>query len=621
MELSRREFVAGSTLLAAGGHATSRARASPGGTSLASTVEQRVEEHLDEYDIPGATVAVVDQGDVTLTAGYGVADETTGRPVEATTSFRIGSLSKPVVWTAIGRLIANGDLDADTPVSTYLDDDLCSWSDPVTLAHLATHTGGFATTNEGLWYGSPSAVDPLPTVLERSMPSQIHPPGTRGVYSNHGVGLAGQVLAAVAGEPFPDAMDRLLFEPAGMTRSSFHQPLPADIRAEHAAGHHAREAERPYEGVGVAPAGAMSASARDMATFMQLHVQGGVLDGAQVLDPATVDSIQRQWFTHDEALSGMTLGFVERRKGDVRALTHNGATPQFQSTMLMIPDQDVGVFVSFNSDRGEEPRDEMQKELLADLLPATETPDPVDEPTPGAALDGTYQVLGTPETTRDALIQEVFATTIDVSADTGALTLDALDGRWVEIEPLVFEHVETGRRLAFDRTDGEITYLYIGGTPTALAHKNGTDPVQYHLAVLLVAVVGLGVGAATLRPTRPAEQSRRDWLVSAPRDRRRLAELSSTVGALAFLAFVVVTVAYFFAEPLRLLSRPSLRYRLTFVLPIIGAIASAIAGVTTTRLCIERRLSSRRRLLHVWVATSLIAMTGFLWYWNLLLPP
>jgi CubicO group peptidase (beta-lactamase class C family) len=590
-------------------------------TSLASFVEERVQEILDEEDVPGATVAVVEEGTVTLTAGFGVADRGTSRPVTATTPFRIGSLSKPVVWTAIARLLVNDEVDAAVPVSTYLDDDIVSWDDPVTLANLATHTGGFETTNQGLWYPRPSDVESLPSTLETSMAAQVRPPGERGAYSNHGVGVAGQALAAVADQSFADAMDRLLFEPAGMTQSTFQQPLPERIRDPHAVGYGSAHVDGPFAGVGIAPAGAMSSSARDMATFMQLHLQDGVVDGSQVLESAAVESTQRQWFTHDEALSGSTLGFLERRRGGVRALEHSGATLQFCSTMVLAPETETAVFVGFNSDEGQGPIGDLQDELRDQILPAPDAPTPVDDPTPMTALEGTYRGLRRAETTHAALVGSLSTPTISVSSRSGALVVDQIDGRWVEVEPLVFEHVETGRRLAFETVGGEAAYLYVGGVPTALRRERWHESVQGHFAVLLVSLLALLLGAVTLRPSRPPDGSWREWLAATRRDPRRLAKFAGTTGSLAFLAFVGINVTYLYTAQLAYLSDPPLLYRVAFALPITGAIAAIAASVAAIRLSRDGHWRRRWRLLHGITATALLTMTGFLWHWNLLLPP
>jgi CubicO group peptidase (beta-lactamase class C family) len=624
-EVTRRGFVTGTCLLAAGAVAPTGGRERTEGreTPIESKVEQLVRESLDEHDIPGASVAVVRDGSVALAEGYGVAERGTDRSVEATTPFRVGSVSKPVVGTAIAGLVARGELDLETPVSTYVDDGLRSWDEPVTLRHLLTHTAGFETTNLGMWYPTPADTDPLPDHLDEAMPAQVRSPGERGSYSNHGVALAGQALASTAGAPFAEAMDATLLEPAGMEKSSFEQPLPESIRERHAAGHDGTLTDSPLSGLGMAPAGALSTTAADVARFLQLHLSGGALDGEQVLPEAAVETSQRQQFTHHDRLAGMALGFVEEFRGDVRILRHSGGTPDFLSTLLVVPERGFGLFLSFNSVNASDPVETIPETVLDELLPDP-TPDglePAGEPTRAGALTGTYRILRTPETTHDTFPFTLLnAPSVDVSVDDdGALRLDELDGRWVEREPLLFQNVETGERLAFEE-DGGDRFLYVGGTPSAFERIRWYERADVHGVVAVLALVGLLTGLFRWVPSRE-DESWREWLASTRDDPRRLAELAAFGGSLAFVGFVGVTAVYFVSSPRAFLVEPAVLYDAAFLLPVTGAVAS-VAAVAVAALGWRRGYwDIRRRVHYSLVAAALLGMAVFLWHWNLLLPP
>jgi CubicO group peptidase (beta-lactamase class C family) len=621
--MTRRDFVAGSCLLAAGATAVTTGRADSQESTIESRVEQLVRESLEDHDIPGATVAVVRDGAVTLAEGYGVAKRGTDRAVEATTPFRAGSVAKPVVGTAIARLVARGDLDLETAVSTYIDEDLRSWDEPVTLGQLLTHTAGFETTNLGMWYPTPADTDPLPAHLDESMPAQVRSPGERGSYSNHGVALAGQTLASAAGQPFPDAMDTLLLDPAGMDRSSFDQPLPEDIWNAHAVGHDGTLTDAPVAGIGMAPAGALSTTAEDMARFIRLHLSGGRLDGTQVLPEAAVDTTQQQQFTHHEQLAGMALGFVEQSHGDVRVLRHSGGTPEFLSELLIVPEHEFGLFLSFNSANASDPVEEIPETVLDALLPdpGPDLPEPAGEPTRAGELTGTYRILRTAETTHDAFLFTLLnATSVEVSVDDGALVLDELDGRWVEREPLLFQNTETGERLAFERDGGE-TFLYVGGTPSAFKSIEWYERADLHGIVAVLALIGLLTGLFRWAPAREEGESWRTWLASTPDHPRRLARLAAFGGSLAVLAFFGTTAAYFISSPRAFLVEPSSLYGVAFLLPLFGAVA-AVAAVAVAGLSWRERYWSLRRRVHFsLVAAALLGVTLFLWRWNLLFPP
>ncbi|TKX64327.1 class A beta-lactamase-related serine hydrolase [Halorubrum sp. GN12_10-3_MGM] len=592
-------------------------------TGIENRVEELVTESLDEYEIPGATVAVVRDGEISMTRGYGVADRETGDSVEPTTPFRVGSVSKPVVWTAIARLAGDSEVDLETPVSEYLEDDLVSWEDPVTLANLATHTGGFESTNRGMWYADPADVQSLQSHLA-PMPAQVRAPSTLGSYSNHGAALAGQVLASVAGDRFPAVMEDELLGPTGMETSSFRQPLSDELYSAHATGHDGG-LDAKFAGLGISPAGALSASAADMAKFMQLHVNSGIIDGEQVLDAEVIDLIQRQWFTHHETLAGTALGFVERHDADIRAIGHNGGTPTFHSNLILVPEVGFGLFISFNSANATAPRESIPETILEEYFSGDDTvvPEPTGSPTHADELPGTYRSLKVGETTHDSLVTTLQAPTteIRIAEDGALLTGDEDDpSRWVEIEPMLFQNEDTGRKIAFGTTDGSVTHLFISGSVTAQERIEWNESTPAHLLFLGVSLVGLASGHTYWSPSRENGETRREWVVSLREDREKMSKAFVYAGSTAFLAFIVVTMLYLSFDTFGFLSDPSVHYRALFILPSLGA----VTGIISVGLAVDRwrsdDWSSVNRIHYALVAGALVAMTAFLRHWNLLLP-
>jgi CubicO group peptidase (beta-lactamase class C family) len=593
-------------------------------TGIENRVEELVTESLAEYEIPGATVAVVRDGEISMTRGYGVADRETGTSVEATTPFRVGSISKPVVWTTIARLAGDGEVDLETPVSEYLEDDLVNWEDPVTLANLATHTGGFESTNRGMWYADPADVSSLRSHLA-PMPTQVRAPATLGSYSNHGAALAGQVLASVAGDPFPSVMDDELLDPTGMEMSSFRQPLSDELYSAHATGHDGG-LDAKFAGLGLSPAGALSASAADMARFIQLHVNGGVVDGDRVLDAEVIDLIQRQWFTHHESLAGTALGFVERPEADVRVIGHNGGTPTFHSNLILVPEAGFGLFISFNSANATGPRESIPETILEEYFSEDDTvvPEPTGSPTRADELPGTYRSLQVGETTHDSIVTTLQAPTTEIRiAEDGALLTGDEDApsRWVEVEPLVFQNEDTGRKLAFGTTDDSVSHLFVSGSVTAHERIKWNESTPAHLLFFGVSLAGLVSGHTYWSPSRENEETRREWAVSLREDRENMPKAAVYAGSTAFLAFVVGTMLYLSFDTFGFLSDPSVLYQTLFVLPSFGA----VTGVISVGLAVDRWRSGDwsllKRVHYVLVAGALVTMTAFLRHWNLLLPP
>jgi len=313
---------------------------------------------LQTTGIPGATVSVVSDGQVLTARGYGLADTGTDgdptRPVDPDeTLFRIGSVSKVVSATAIMQLVEQGELDLDADVQQYLDFDLDTPKGAITLRHLLTHTAGFEEVIAGL-IGTPGSEKTLREAVTDAPPAQVYEPGTTPAYSNYGATLAGYVAERVSGKPFAELVQEQVLDRADMTSSTFEQPLPDDLQARLAKGYPNDSAPSvPTEVVNAAPAGAMSATASDMARFMLAHL-GDLPAEQSLLEPATLDEMHRPALGADQLGTlavgqRMDLGFFDDSTPGVPAFGHDGDTQVFHSAMRMFPESDAGIFVSFNA--------------------------------------------------------------------------------------------------------------------------------------------------------------------------------------------------------------------------------------------------------------------------------
>lgn len=479
-------------------------------TDLADQVARQVKQSLATHDVPGASVALVDGDEVLLADGFGVCDRETGTAVTADTPFRIGSVSKPVTSTALMARLRRAELSPTASVADLLDAPVPDRYAPPSVAELVTHRAGLEDATSQLWISDADAVASLPTHLRRATIEQVRPPGVVGSYSNYGIALAGQVLAATRDIPFADAIEAELLDPMGATHSSFRQPLPTSLMDAHATGYARRDVFRngQFPFVGLRPAGALSTTARDMTRFLRVHTNDGVVDGQRVLDSETVAAVNRQWATPGEQLAGMAWGFVENRHGDARVLGHSGATHGFRSGLLIIPEQELGVFVSVNSVAGGEVTGEVLETFLSTAIGPNRQPAPESDgrPTRGNDLVGRYRSIRRSETSHERFTSTfVNATTVDVRiADDGALVTTSGEqmDRWVETTPLVFEHERTSRRLTFLTDDADrIAYLTFGGGVSAF------EPVADFTADGAVAVgATIGLASGALRPAAATVQ-------------------------------------------------------------------------------------------------------------------
>ena len=334
--------------------------AQPGGHSLDEPADLEaffdgfMNAQLAAYRFPGAQVALVRGDQILFLKGYGFADLERQIPADAKRSlFQPGSVSKLFTWTAVMQLVEQGKLDLDEDVNTYLTDFKipATFPQPITLRHLMTHTPGFEDRGIGIFQFDPSRLMPLGEYLEKNLPERVYPPGEVSAYSNYGASLAGYIVSQVAHQPFEQYITDYILSPLGMTHSTFSQPLPDDLLPDLAVGYIYKNGSfipQQHDYVQVIPAGALSATAEDIARFMIAHLQNGRYEEVRILQEATAQEMHRHQYSDVPGLGGMTLGFMESNIDGQRLIVHGGDTSTFHSQLALDLDHQVGLYVSYN---------------------------------------------------------------------------------------------------------------------------------------------------------------------------------------------------------------------------------------------------------------------------------
>ena len=482
---------------------------------------------MTAHDVPGATVSVVADGETVLAKGYGEADVSSGRPVVANrTSFRIGSVSKLVTWTAVMQGVERDRLSLDADVNRYLEDSPVTvperYGEPVTLEHLGTHTAGFEEELGGTIVPGESDLQPLGQALAENRPERVRPPGELPAYSNWGAALAGHVVAERANTTFARYVEREVFEPIGMTSSTFRQPVGSALRSRLAEGYVHRQGvydRGEFEYVGIPPAGSMSATATDMAAFMNAHLRNGSHDGGRILDPESVRSMHERHYTTVEGLDGMAYGFYEMDENGHEVIGHAGDTQLFHSLLFVLPEEDVGVFVSYNAAGGVPARGELFEAFMDRYYPASSDGPATADPGDLGRFTGDYRSTRIPY---DSWLKVVgLPSTFQVNrGPNGTLVTSRLGGsaqRWRPVGERTFAEVDGDRTIAFRTDEDGARSLFFDGQPFVAYPRVGTagDPLlNVALAglALLVALstVVLYVGTAAWRRyrDRPATERR-----------------------------------------------------------------------------------------------------------------
>ncbi|GAB7009578.1 serine hydrolase domain-containing protein [Halorubrum trueperi] len=470
---------------------------------------------------PGAIVAIVRSDGPVLLKGYGEADAESETPVRASeTAFRVGSVGKLVTWTAVMQCVERGDLDLDEDVNSYLEDSEVTvpeiYEEPVTLRQLGTHTAGFESAIDPEVVADPEAVAPLEAVLVDQQPPRVRPPGEVVGYSNYGAALAGHVVAEDNETTFEEYVQSEIFEPLDMAHSTFAQPVPDDHPGDLAAGH-SREKERFRTAgevfINMRPAGSMTATARDMAAFMRAHLGDGAVGNTRILRADTARAMRDRHHVRHPAVTNWRYGFHEYGDADDGVIGHSGATVHFSSHLVLVPESGVGIFVTYNGNRGERfPPGAVIDEILAEygLRSPPTTPQPTVESgsrSRAEAVAGEYSLTSLPRTGPLQAVDRLEHVSVEPAA-SGRVRTTTLDGdarHWIETDPYVYHEVDGHDVLAFEITDGDVDGMHMASEPTGVYR-----PVPFHERQLVTGSV-LGVTLAGFGLSLVGWGGRRTW--------------------------------------------------------------------------------------------------------------
>lgn len=421
---------------------------------------------LPRSDIAGATVAIVKDGKVVLTKGYGYADTQTRMPVDADRHlFRVASISKLFTWTAVMQQVELGKIDLDTDINLYLDFKIPPFrGKPLTMRHLMTHTAGFELVMRNLFMAAPDGLK-LGDRLKRWVPTRLYAPGTTPTYSNYATALGAYIVERVSGERFEDYVERRVLTPLGMSRSTFRQPLPAALARDLSNGYLLGSGRPfPFEYTAQVPSGGLASTAPDIARFMIAHLNKGVLGKNRILQEKTARLMHTTSYAMLPPLHGIGLGFYQHDINGHRVIVHDGDTRLFHSQLNLFPDDNVGIFLSLNSSGRDGAMDIVRaaffKQFADRYFPAADARGasaPAIDPKVAAeharAMTGHYIASDRSASNFLAINSFRFPTVVEVD-DEGHLLISSLMGvdgapkRWREVAPFLWHEVGGNDRLA-----------------------------------------------------------------------------------------------------------------------------------------------------------------------------
>jgi CubicO group peptidase (beta-lactamase class C family) len=460
-------------------------------------------QQLAREDIAGAVISIVKDGKVIFAKGYGYSDVEKKKPVSPEdTLFRPGSISKLFTWTAVMQLVEQGKLNLDRDVNDYLDFKIpATYPKPITLSNIMTHTPGFEESVQELFVADAKDLQPLGPYLQKHLPTRIFPPGTTPAYSNYATALAGYIVQRVSGQDYFDYIDEHIIKPLGMTHSTFRQPLPDALAPLMSKGYTvASQPAKQFEFVQAAPAGSSSVSAMDMTHLMIAHLQNGKYENVQILKPETAEMMHSRQFANLPDMNGMCLGFYEETRNGHRIIGHAGDTDYFHSDLHLMPDAQLGFFVSYNSaGKGEVRAREAVWHAFLDRYFPIELKDasPVATATSDAEqVAGHYIVSRRSQDNILSMLTVVGEMDVVRNYDgtISAKDLKDMNGepkKFREIAPMMFRDVNHQDRLAFKKDESGNTVAVIDFPFMVFQKASAWENSGFQLPLIVVSLVVL----------------------------------------------------------------------------------------------------------------------------------
>jgi len=487
------------------------------------------------------------------------------------------------------------------------------------MTHLLTHTPGFEDAGLGLMAKDPSYLKPLRESLATTIPARVRPPFTWSSYSNYGTALAGLIIEGLSGLEFNEYIEKNIFEPLGMDRSSFQEPLPDHLAADMAVGY-ARETglfePKGFEYIGnFGPAGSLSSTSTDMAKFMIAHLQLGVFGDNRILEEATARRMHSRLYELDPRLPGMAHGFYESEIRGHHAIGHGGDTGWFHSDLALFSEFNVGIYVSYDAGGG------IARMELIDAFVERYFPDrTADLPEPPAGSEerakrasGTYRFTRHNYSTF-AKINALMSTLKIAPGPDGTLIMGGPFGdpwHFSEVEPYFYHQVDGDLKLALREEDGKITHAFISMLPFMPTYRVAwySTPVFNYVLLVLGLVFFVSTVVSGFRHRKTGKE--------APAGARTAVRLGVAVSALTLLFLVSFAVAVVSAGEEIMYGMP-FSVTAALLLPVLTSLLTIGVAVFAVRSWTNGWWTTFRRIHYTIFTVLAIGWVWFFYYWNLL---
>lgn len=345
----------GAMLLGPGAHAQAKATAPP---NSVEALDRQLAELFKAGAVPGASVVLIENGQIVFEKGYGFADVASQVPATSHTPFRAGSIAKGLTAIGVMALVERGALALDAPLHTIAPDipfnNPWEQTEPVRLVHLLEHTTGWPDISARVLSKSDASWSTLEGIKFSSPQfTSRWKPGMFTVYNNAGPAVAAYAIEKVTGQRFDDYMRTSVLVPMGMRGADFS--LTPALSSAMAKSYGADGTPTPYQHIVLRPAGSLVVSAHELAQLARFYIGRGSVDGTRILTSESVARIERAESTLGAKFgfnNGYGLGNMPIADTGIIFRGHNGSIDSFTSVLGYTLRNDSGYVVMANGGEG-----------------------------------------------------------------------------------------------------------------------------------------------------------------------------------------------------------------------------------------------------------------------------
>ncbi len=336
-----------------------------------TALEQSAAAELARLHIPGASIAIVRGSEVIYAKGIGTANVETGEPLRPEMLFRLGSTTKMMTAAALTGLAVEGRIDLNAPIGKYVSG-LSPMLARVTANQLLSHTAGLH--DEAPMQGSHDDAALGSGIRAWTDAWFFTAPGKIISYANPGYWVAGYLVEVLTGKPYADAMEQRVFRPLGMARTTLRPTMAMTYPL--AQGHESVEGKprivRPAaDNSSGWPAGSIFSNTADLSRFVIAFMNGGRIDGRQVLDPRVIALLSAPHAAIPGSTQSYGYGLEIGEWRGVHLVHHSGSRAGYGSEIRMAPKERVAVIVQTNRSGATLPQTaDKALEMLLPLGPA-----------------------------------------------------------------------------------------------------------------------------------------------------------------------------------------------------------------------------------------------------------